>query len=346
MKPLVFRVDASTAMGTGHVMRCLALAQAWQEEGGRTVFIIGGEAEVLTPRLTAEGVGIERIGAPPGGEEDIRRTAACAKSLGADWVVVDGYHFSGRYQRLLRETGFRLLALDDYGHAEHYEADLVLNQNLSANESLYRNRAVHTRLLLGTRFVLLRREFIKWRGWRREIPEVAHKVLVTLGGSDPDNATLKVIQALQGLRLKGLEVVILVGVANPHRGVLEVAVREAPSFRLFVNSTDMPELITWADVAVSAGGTTSWELSFLGLPAVLLILAENQERSTGLLARRGGVVSVGWWNAATVEDITSTVKDLLLSPSKRMALRDSGMKLVDGKGVSRIIRLLVKEGSV
>jgi UDP-2,4-diacetamido-2,4,6-trideoxy-beta-L-altropyranose hydrolase len=337
MKPLVFRVDSSTAMGTGHVMRCLALAQAWQEQGGQAVFVIGEEAEVLTPRLRAEGVEVERIGAQSGGEEDIRRTAACAHRLGAEWVVVDGYQFTGRYQRLLRETGFRLLAVDDYGHAERYEADLVLNQNLAANESLYRNRAEHTRLLLGVRFVLLRREFVKRRGWRREIPEVAHKVVVTLGGSDPDNATLKVIRALQQIPHEGLEVEILAGAANPYRAVLEAAVRGSSALQLKTNATNMPEVMKWADIAVAAGGTTCWELMFLGLPAVVGVLAANQHEVAQRLSDAQAARNLGRFDAVTPVQIAQELSSLLTDPQRRGQYSRNGQALVDGLGASRVV---------
>lgn len=343
MKPLVFRVDAGTVMGTGHVMRCLALAQAWQAEGGRTVFVLGGEAETLIPRLTAEGVEVERLGVQPGGEEDVRETAACANRLSAEWVVVDGYHFSGRYQKLLRKTGFRLLVLDDYGHAEHYEADLVLNQNLSAHESLYRNRAEHTRLLLGGRFVLLRREFVKWRGWRRDIPEVAHKVLVTLGGSDPDNVTLRVVQILRQMQLEDLEAVILVGAANPHRDELEAAVRSASTLRLQVNATDMPGLMAWADVAVAAGGTTTWELAFMGLPSLLLVLAENQREIAAATHQTGFGINLGRPGDIPATEIGTALHRLCMSAGLRSALTQRGREVVDGRGPERVcINLLTR----
>ena len=132
---------------------------------------------------------------------------------------------------------------------------------------MYANREAHTRLLLGTRYVLLRREFWPWRGWRREIPAVARKVLVTLGGGDPDNVTLKVIRALAQVEIEGLEAVVVVGPANPHLEELQAAVKDTPHpIRLESNVTNMPELMAWADVAITAGGSTCWETAFMGLP--------------------------------------------------------------------------------
>ncbi|NYT10684.1 MAG: UDP-2,4-diacetamido-2,4,6-trideoxy-beta-L-altropyranose hydrolase, partial [Methanosarcinales archaeon] len=213
-RTLVIRADASTRIGTGHVMRCLALAQAWQDSGRRAVFAMGMGSPVLVDRLTFEGMEVFHLSAEPGSTEDAEQTADLAQSMGSDWVVVDGYHFGSDYQRIIKESGLRLLFIDDNGHVCHYYADIVLNQNLHANEDLYRNREPYTKLLLGTQYVLLRREFWPWRSWKRDIPEVARKLLVTLGGSDPDNVTLKVIQVLQ--QIEQLETVVVIGGSNLH----------------------------------------------------------------------------------------------------------------------------------
>jgi len=190
---LLVRVDSGINMGSGHVMRCLALAQAWQDGGGDAVFVLATESPNAEARLTAEGFEVVYINAKPGSAEDARLTTKLAHKYGASWVVVDGYHFGGDYQKIIKEAGLNLLFIDDYGHAGYYPADIVLNQNIHADEDLYRNRASYTKLLLRTRYVLLRREFLRWQGYKREIPEIARKMLVTMGGSDPQNVTLKVL---------------------------------------------------------------------------------------------------------------------------------------------------------
>jgi len=286
VKPLLVRVDASAQIGTGHLMRCLALAQAWRDVGGRVVFLMAMESPPLEARLRSEGMEVVHLPVQPGSMDDAIQTADFARQLGADWVVVDGYHFGAEYQRIIKDSGLRLLFIDDIGHAEHYSADLVLNQNIHAHEGLYQNREPYTRLLLGTRYVLLRREFLKWRGWKREIPEVARKVLVTMGGSDPDNVTLKVIQALHQVDMDGLEAIVVVGGSNPNYEELQSAVQDSRfPIRLESNVTNMPERMAWADVAVSAGGSTSWELAFMGVPILNLILAENQQQASTTLSR-------------------------------------------------------------
>ena len=237
-------------------------------------------------------------------------------------MVLDGYQFQGAFQTRVRGQGVRVLAVDDYGHAGCYTADLVLNQNPHAREELYHDRANQTGLLLGTRFALLRREFWKWSGWKRDVPEVARKVLVTLGGTDPDKATFKVIDALQRLGLPGLDAVIVVGGGNPHLAELEKAAAMAHGLiRLRANVADMPELMAWADVAVAAGGTTTWERALMGLPSLVVILADNQKEVAEALDEEGIGWNLGLHGALGVS---------VLADALRRLMTDRAARAVDG----------------
>ena len=349
---LVFRVDASTQIGTGHVMRCLALAQAWQDAGGQPIFVMTTEAQALKSRLRSEGMEVINLSVQMGSAEDAKETATLAQHLGATWVVVDGYHFGAEYQQIIKNFGLNLLFFDDYGHAAHYYADIVLNQNISASESLYANREPYTQLLLGTRYALLRREFWQWREWRREMPTQARKILVTLGGSDPDNVTLKVIQALRLVEVHGIEAVVVVGGSNPHYEQLQLAteVSHVP-IRLERNAANMPELIAWADVAITGGGSTTWELAFMGLPSLIIVLADNQQAIAEKLGEMGVMVNLGWHEAVSAAKIKEAITSLSLShtelpitPATRAEMCKRGQELVDGEGTGRVLMHL--EGKV
>ena len=176
-------------MGTGHVMRGLALAQAWQDSGGHSVFVMAENTPSLERRLQEEGIEVERLAVDAGTAADAEATGSIAGSRNADWIAVDGYQFGSAYQAAIKAAGFKLLFMDDNVHAAPYSADLVLNQNMYASRSPYAQREPSTQLLLGPRYAMLRREFRPWRNWQREIPPVGRKVLVTMGGSDPDNLT-------------------------------------------------------------------------------------------------------------------------------------------------------------
>jgi UDP-2,4-diacetamido-2,4,6-trideoxy-beta-L-altropyranose hydrolase len=340
-KIMVIRADADARMGTGHVMRCLALAQAWQDTGGRGLFLMAAMPPALKTRLAAEGMEALTLQATPGSPEDARETAQLAQSRGADWVVADGYHFGADYQRLIKDAGLRLLCIDDYGHAGHYCADLVLNQNINATEELYPSREAHTRLLLGTRYVLLRREFWPWRGWRREIPEVARKVLVTLGGGDPDNVTQKVMHALAQVQTDSLEAVVVAGAANPHLPALQASIAKQPhSIRLEANVTNMPKLMAWADLAITAGGSTCWETAFMGLPSLIIILAENQRFTGARLEQAGLAHNFNGHKNLALANVADSLSKLCVNLEGRQKISLMGQKSVDGFGTSRALRQL------
>src|SRR5262249_7291209 len=127
-RTLLFRADANIATGTGHVMRCLALAQAWQDAGGRAIFVSAESTAAICERLLAESCEVASIKASPGSQDDAKQTAALARQNEVSWIVADGYQFTAEYQHALKSAGTKLLVFDDYGHAQHYWADVVVNQ--------------------------------------------------------------------------------------------------------------------------------------------------------------------------------------------------------------------------
>jgi UDP-2,4-diacetamido-2,4,6-trideoxy-beta-L-altropyranose hydrolase len=322
-------------------MRCLALAQAWQAIGGSSKFTAAMLPAALETRLRDERMELDHLSASEGSAADATQTIALAQQLRAAWIVVDGYQFGDVYQRTLKAAGFPLLWIDDYGHAGHYCADLVLNQNMYARESLYRSRESYTRLLLGTRYALLRREFWPWRGWQRDVASRDARVLVTLGGSDPENVTLKVIQALQQLKRPDLEARIVIGPANRHLAVLRQAIeRSVCCIKLVTAATDMPALMAWADIAVSAGGSTCWELAFIGVPSIAITLAENQHDIVESLSKAGAAVNMGWYTHISTSALATTIAELLDRPDVCHQMSDRATSIVDGLGADRVARSL------
>ncbi len=338
-KALVIRADAGPEIGTGHVMRCLALAQAWQDAGGHAIFAMATEVPNLEDRLKSEGMENAYLPVEPGSSDDAIATGNLAREMGAAWVVVDGYHFIANYQRRIKESGMQLLFIDDCGHTDHYYADIVLNQNIYAQEGLYADREPYTRLLLGTRYALLRREFLKWKKWNRDIPGVGRRILVTMGGSDPGNISLKVIKAIQALDIQDLEVKIVIGPSNSHAASLADAVH-CSLFTVHRSVENIPELMAWADLAVSAAGSTCWELAFMRLPALLLVVADNQNCVADRLEVAGAAINLGRQSAVSPPEVSRALLRLLRDRGEREAMARSGRNLVDGEGAARVVKCL------
>ncbi|MFT5240054.1 MAG: UDP-2,4-diacetamido-2,4,6-trideoxy-beta-L-altropyranose hydrolase [Candidatus Promineifilaceae bacterium] len=288
---LIIRADASASMGVGHVMRCIALGQAWVESGGKVIFLSTLVSDVLKRRIIDEGFGLVALDAAyPGSDTDLAALLALGGNAGARWVVVDGYHFDLTYQKTLRQGGFKLLCIDDYNHLPKYEADILLNQNIDA-EALDYDCNSGCLNMLGLKSVLLRREFRMMRA-REDVADPVRHVLILLGGSDPGNVTTKVVEALRELDFSPWEIKILVGPANAHSDEIVTACERLPIELLF-NVTDMPELLCRTDFAISAGGSTCWELAAAGVPFATVTVADNQEGIVDGLERRCGVPSLG-----------------------------------------------------
>jgi len=337
---LLFRTDASIGIGTGHVMRCLALAQAWQDAGGRSWFAMAETTPAIRSRLAAEGCTELSITAGPGTGADASQIIALAQEHQAAWVVVDGYQFDADYQRLLKAAGRKILFFDDYGHAVHYSADFVLNQNASANARLYSSREPQTRLLLGPRYCLLRREFLTGQDWNREVTPDGRRVLVMMGGSDPENLTVRAINALALAEIENLEVTVVVGGSNPQAESLRTHAAESGlKIEVQRDISNMAERMAAADVAISAAGSICWELCLMALPALLIDVADNQTALAKELERLGCAIHAGG-KTVSPQNIADDLKRLLGSYELRRSLAQRSRQLVDGNGAARVISAL------
>lgn len=346
---LLIRTDAGPKIGMGHFMRCLALAQAWQSSGGEVHFAMQTPSSMVVDRLQREKMVLYPLRQASKRETpaDAVETADLAREVGAEWIIVDGYHFADDYQRHIHRSGLWQLTLDDYGHATHYYADLILNQNAHANAEMYARREPYTGLLLGLDYTLLRREFSEWQGRHPNIPDRAAHLLVTLGGSDPRNQTLPILQALRRADFRDLDIIVVAGGSNPHIESLAKVVNQTNNIRLIHNAQDMPALMAWADLAVSAAGSTCWELAFMGVPIITIVLADNQRQIADSLARLGCATNLGWYEEVDVGQIVHSVAELVDNQATRTQQIRRGQALVDGHGAERVVaRLRQTETSV
>jgi len=290
---VAFRADASAAIGSGHVMRCRALAQALEERGAAVEF-------KQESQLEAE-----------------------------DWLVVDSYSLDAAWESRMRQKAAKILAIDDLADRRH-DCDILLDQNWFPDaERRYEGLAPpRCRMLLGPRYALLRPEFS--RTGRRERDGKVHRVLVSMGGMDPGNETSKSIQLLEG---KGVAVDVAVGAANPHRDEIARLCAQA-GFEFHLQPSNMADLMAAADLAIGAGGTTTWERCCLGLPTLQIAIAPNQEAPSRALAEAGFVTYLG-------KSVTAgAIVEALRSPDKLKKQSELVSALVDGEGARRVAAAL------
>lgn len=346
-RTLVLRADADSRTGAGHVMRGLALAQEWQGQGGEAVFVGHIQGGPLRQRLESEGIQVYNLPAahPDPLDLDTFLPWLHVRHGQAGWLAIDGYHFDPSYHQALRATGWPLLVIDDYAHLPVYHADILVNPNAYAAEMPYRTEA-QTLILRGASFAMLRKEFRQAMAQRnveeggREWRSGLH-ILVTMGGADPDNTTAKVVDTLEALGRNDMEVTIIVGPLNPHSLALNERLRHADlKVKVLTSVTDMVPIIQSADLAISAAGSTCWELAALGVPMVVTVLADNQNQIAASLADHGVAINLGWHHEWQTGQAASVLSDLMDNVQKRQAMGRKGQQLIDGLGTNRIIKHL------
>ncbi|MDQ3000958.1 MAG: UDP-2,4-diacetamido-2,4,6-trideoxy-beta-L-altropyranose hydrolase [Fibrobacterota bacterium] len=371
---ILFRTDASLQIGTGHVMRCLTLAETLRDEGDEVVFLCREHAGHLKGRIESRGFPVHMLapGAPqPASPDPV--IPAHAPWLGATWredadateailaryrdegrpvngMVIDHYALDARWESRVRDRVDWIAVIDDLADRPH-ASDLLLDQNLYAGaESRYLGLTVpECLLLLGPAHALLRREFAETRAsLRRELGRL-RRLLVFFGGTDPGNDTLKAVAALDLIRMEGLFTDIVVGEANPYRTAIEAACAGRPGIRLHIQAERMSALMAEADLAIGAGGTTSWERCCLGLPCLTVSVAENQMELVLNLDRAGAVQGLGRSSEVTPEFIATAVEALAGDPGRLSSMSRIAAAMVDGDGSRRVaeaIRALpVRTGS-
>lgn len=324
---VLFRVDGSTAIGTGHVMRCLALAQALHDHGARTLFLCSEISPALRKRLEDEGCALRTLDGTPYGVGDAQRTIAEAGSAGAEWIVVDGYGFTKEFRSAMEPFGSNVLWIDDNAVVQDAKGT-ILNQNVYADERMYADGAS---LLLGPLYLLLRREFAAAHEVTRTTKDAVSNVLVTLGGADPDNLTRDVLTAMNAIE-SPLAITVVIGGTNPHAQTIEKAAKES-HHRVTVHTdvTDFPPLMMEADIGIFGGGTSSYEAACLGLPMLTLVLADNQEHVAAGMAEAGVTVNLG----RNTKGLAAAFRSLADDAQRRQAMTDAGRDLVDGEGAGR-----------
>lgn len=284
MSTLLIRADAAPRMGTGHVMRCLALAQAARREGLDVHMICRLGVDWLQERLAEEGIPLHCLSdMPPAAEtpDDLLRQLQAASlpvpgTVAASiWVVLDGYHFDTACQLAVMRAGYRLMVIDDYAHLPEYYCDVLLNQNIGAELLTYQGHI--GRKLLGLNYVLLRQEFwdAQKKAEQRIIPVPPQNILVTLGGGNFIEYLEKIAADMCLPELAGRTIRVIQGGMDADR--IRAAFVHCPAhLEILPCVDDMSALLLDTDLSITAGGSTCWELCCLGVPFLVLQTAENQ----------------------------------------------------------------------
>lgn len=344
-------------------MRCLTLAERLRDQRAEVIFVCRELPGNLNDFITARGFDLLRLPAPREKEvasgrdmdeyadwlgvswqQDADETLKALSGDRAliDWMVVDHYALDLHWESRLRSVCERILVVDDLANRMH-DCDLLLDQNLYADQDSRYLKLVPNNCeeLLGPRYSLLRPDFAMARKTLRVRDGNVQRVLVFMGGSDPDNVAGKVLDAFRYLDSVDIWIDLVVGAQSAHRLALQKQCKNMPQVILHENVTDMATLMANADLAVGAGGTSSWERACLGLPSVVLSIANNQAVLAETLGEQGYCLYLGRAPEVTFLEIAQALSTLLKATSLRRYFSVASLKLVDGRGVDRVIRHMV-----
>ena len=323
----VLRADGSAALGLGHVMRSLALGEALAARGWRVTLAGSAPLPTVIERAAACRVTVHQLAAVPCGAGDAVETVG----LGPDVVIVDGYSFTREFFAELERAEVGLVVIDDNAETNVRTASAVVNQNPHASVSMYRHVGV-SQLLLGLDYALLRRE-IRTAGEVRRAPNDGDPcVFLSMGGSDPAGLTEELAVVLDGL---GVPVRVAPGSANPRAHELESALRQLDHVTIVASGSFAAELAT-SDVAIIGAGSTMWEAAHLGVPAVAVVVADNQRAPSAVTEVLGFVQCVDARGDVDAAYVASIAVGLLGSLRRRAEMSERGQRCVDGKGAERV----------
>jgi UDP-2,4-diacetamido-2,4,6-trideoxy-beta-L-altropyranose hydrolase len=361
---VVFRVDASTEIGTGHVMRCLTLADALRERGDDVLFICRAD---LCGMVEHRGYHVHRLTAP----DPVKRNslgeaqsspahsawltvdwtidaheslAVLARNGGrVDWLIVDHYALDYRWETALRHAAERIMAIDDLADRRH-DCDLLMDQNLHENAAHRYAGLVPDgcRQLFGPRYALLRPEFRAARSRLRHRHGGVRRILVFFGGIDGTNQTFKALKAIELLKREDITVDVVVGSQNPNRDEVGEQCRRMKNTHFYCDVDNMSELMSEADMSIGAGGGTVWERCALKLPTLAWPVAENQTEQLRMLALNGAVYMPNPASAQEPDRLAVHIDALLNNEHLRLNISRCAGEICDAKGTNRVIGNLVR----
>lgn len=332
---VAIRVDASLDIGTGHVMRCLSLAGMLRRRGADSVFLCSGAPGNLCDLIEQRGFPAVRLAPcplPAEWQRDADRTGAAIRLRGLrpDLLIVDHYRLDARWEKALRPLVHRIFVFDDLADRPH-DCDVLLDQNLhDAADSRYQHLVTPgTRVFVGPRYALMRPEFDSTPARLRD--QGLQRLLIFFGGIDPTDEAFKVLAALRSLQADAPATRLVLGPINPRAA--EVA-RLAGGLRgvEVIQVTDrMAQLIAESDLAIGTCGSSTWERCWLGLPALVIVNADNQRDDARILHRLGAVRTLGNGVDTTAEDWTRALRALLEEPAALLEMSRAALQVMQGR---------------
>lgn len=336
----VFRADASTALGGGHVMRCMTLEESLRALGWDCAFAVNQSAPETVSAL--EGRDVRVLGGSAAEQAETIRTFW---PEGCDWLVVDHYSLDSTFEEACSGWARRVLVIDDLADRKHH-CNVLLDQTFGRSATDYGGKLpAGTRLLAGSPYALLRPGFARLRKdslQRRRKHGSVRRVLVSLGATDPENLSVSALQAIADSGLAVMVDVVLGGGAPHRQAVREQIAAMGQPVTLHVDTPEMPRLMAAADLAIGAAGTSTWERCCLGLPSLMLVVADNQRQVAAAVGKAGAVELVEHRGEALVKRLSTALCNLADDEPALQAMSRQAAAICDGRGRDRVTLSMVE----
>lgn len=353
---IFFRTDASVQIGTGHVMRCLTLADGLRQHRAECTFLCRPHLGNLLDLICERGHSVLPLESPERDfktPEDLSHAAWLGTSWQSDaiqstqvlngqkidWLIVDHYALDARWERFMRSCARQIMVIDDLADRPH-ECDLLLDQNLGRVRQDYQpliNK--RTQLLLGPKYALLRPEFSRLRGnsLKRRIHPQLNQLLITMGGVDKDNITGQILEALRSCELPvHLKIIVVMGPNAPWLSQVRSQASTMPwSTSVVSGISNMAELMSDCDLAIGAAGGTAWERCALGLPTIVLTMAENQESGAKALHAADAILVLS--NVYDLQRVLHVANNSI----RLQMISKAAAAITDGLGVNRVLSEII-----
>ena len=337
---LFIRVDSSPEIGIGHMMRCLTLAQELKNNFDKIIF--------LTQKDSGDFIGtimkneFEVIFIPTtNNDPNIIKNLITAYSENKNFLLIDHYDIDSNFESSLKNIFERIFVIDDLANRKH-DCDLLIDQNYYRDlnqryEKLIQNGTI---TLLGPKYAIIRPEFRKINKKTIKKNSQIKKILVSFGGSDPTNECKKVLDALCSIENSKFEIIVAAGIYNHKFEQLKKLYEKYSNIKIYRHVDELSRLMVNSDLFIGAGGTTTWERFYMGLPSIVTIISDDQKESIEFLSDMGHVINLGLAKNVTSKTYVQTLQKPNSDLIYNMSLHNQ--KLVDGNGSNRIKKQIIE----
>ena len=338
-KNLFIRVDASPEIGIGHIMRCLTLAQELKNNFDKIIFLTRKDSGDFTETIMKNE--FEVIFIPTNNDSDIIKNLITTYSENKNFLLIDHYDVDSNFESSLKNIFEKIFVIDDLANRKH-DCDLLIDQNYYRDLNHRYKKLIQndTITLLGSKYAIIRPEFRNINKKTIKKNSQIKKILVSFGGSDPTNECKKALDALCSIENNQFEIVAIVGIYNNKFERLKKLYEKYSNIKIYRHVNDLSQLMLNSDLFIGAGGTTTWERFYMGLPSIVIVISDDQKESIEFLSDMGHIINLGLAKNVTSKTYVQTLQKLNSDLIYNMSLNNQ--KLVDGNGSNRIKRQIIE----